>query len=171
MKFAPVLTILMVASLAGCAATPPSQTLARPSPKFSPQAFFSGKTVGEGTLDVVFSRPSHTHVEGLGEVKKNGTLILVQRVKEGDKPPRTRTWHIRPVGGGNFQGTLSDAKGPISADVRGNLLHIRFTGKDGLENEQWLYLQPGGRVARNRLVVSKFGIRLATLDEIITKKN
>ena len=170
MKFTTVLAIVMITSIGGCASTPPSQTLARPSPKFSPQAFFSGKTVGEGTLKIAFSQKRHTHVEGLGEVKKNGTLILVQRVKEGGKPPRTRTWHIRAVGGGNFQGTLSDADGPISADVRGNLLHIRFKDKDGLDNEQWLYLQPGGRVARNRLVVSKFGIRLATLDETITKK-
>ena len=171
MKFATVLAIVMIASVAGCASTPPGPTPARPSPKFSPQAFFSGKTVGEGTLDIAFSQPRHTHVEGRGEVRKNGTLILVQRVEEGEKPPRMRTWHIRPAGAGNFQGTLSDADGPISANVRGNVLHIRFKGKDGLDNEQWLYLQPGGRVARNRLVVSKFGIRLATLDETITKRN
>ena len=171
MKLAPFLAILLGMSVAGCASTPPDQKLASPSPEFSPQAFFSGKTIGEGTLDIAFSKLTHTHVVGLGEVKKNGTLILVQRVEEGNKPPRTRTWHIRPTGGGSLKGKLSDAEGPISANVRGNLLHIRFTGKDGLDNEQWLYLQPGKRVALNRLVVSKLGIPVATLNETITRKN
>ena len=171
MKLAPYLVILLGMSVAGCASTPPDQKLASPSPEFSPQAFFSGKTIGEGTLDIAFSQPTHTHVVGHGKVESDGTLILVQQVKEGSKPPRTRTWHIRPAGRENFQGTLSDAEGPISANVRGNLLHIRFKGKDGLDNEQWLYLQPGKRVALNRLVVSKFGIAVATLNETITKQN
>ena len=52
----------------------------------------------------------------------------------------------------------------------GNRLHLRFTTTDGgLDAEQWLYLQPGGRVALNRMVLRKFGLPVATLDETIRK--
>ena len=42
--------------------------------------------------------------------------------------------------------------------------------KGGLHAQQWLYLQPGGQVARNRMVVTKFGVPVASLDETITKR-
>ena len=163
--------VLLVLPLAACVSTPTHRALAEPAPVFSPQAFFAGRTIGKGTLKIDISGSKPTNVVGDGHVEPDGTLVLVQRVAEGTKPVRTRTWHIRPAGEGHFSGTLSDAKGPISADVRGNRLHIRFTAKGGLDIEQWLYLQPGGQVAVNRMVVRKFGIPVASLDETITKQN
>jgi hypothetical protein len=41
--------------------------------------------------------------------------------------------------------------------------------KGGLEVEQQLALQSDGRTVLNRLEVKKFGARLATLNETITK--
>jgi Protein of unknown function (DUF3833) len=73
------------------------------------------------------------------------------------------------LGGGRYGGTLSDAEGPLVAQITGNCLHLRYSAKGHLSVEQWLYLQPGGKVALNRMVVRKFGIRVARLDETIRR--
>ena len=70
-----------------------------------------------------------------------------------------------------YTGTLSDAKGPISAKVSGNELNIRYKTKDGLDVEQWLFLQPGGETAVNHMVVRKLGVTVASLEETIRKIN
>ncbi|WP_181408047.1 DUF3833 family protein [Pararhizobium mangrovi] len=163
--------LLLAAPLAGCASTPQHTSLAAPAPVFSPFAFFDGKTVGEGTLKVDFSDPTHTHVVSAGHIEPDGTLILVQHITERDEPVHTRTWRIQKTDDGRLTGTLTSARGPVHLDVEGNRLHIRFTTKHGLDTEQWLYLQPGGRVALNRMVVRKFAFPLASLDETITRRN
>jgi hypothetical protein len=54
-------------------------------------------------------------------------------------------------------------------EVAGPRATIRYRMKSGLAVAQQLALQPGGRTLLNRLTVTKFGIRVATLDETIRK--
>ena len=44
-----------------------------------------------------------------------------------------------------------------------------FAMKGGLKAEQWLYLKRGGQVAKNVMVIRKFGIPVARLTETITR--
>jgi hypothetical protein len=76
---------------------------------------------------------------------------------------------MRQIGPGRFTGTLTDAVGPASIEVAGARATIRYRMKGGLDVSQQLALQPGGRTVLNRLTVTKFGIRVATLDETIRK--
>ena len=161
--------ILPFVTLAGCVSTPEHQSLADNAPKFEPNAFFRGTTLGDATLNVIFSGTRPVRVIGHGRIEPDGSLTLIQRVTEGDQPTTTRTWHIRSAGDDQFTGTLTDAEGPVNGDVSGNRLHLRFTAKGGLDTEQWLYLQPGGEVAQNRMVVRKFGLPVASLEETIRK--
>lgn len=131
-------------------------------------AFFSGHTLGTGRLKKVLSGTEDTIVHGNGRVEGN-TLILDQTVEEGDKPPETRTWRIHQDGPDHLSGTLTDAAGPVTGVVEGNRLHLAFTMKGGLPTDQWLTLAPDGRSAHNIMVVKKFGLRVAVLDEIIRK--
>lgn len=164
--------LTLAASLAACVALPEHAGLARAEPAFSPNAFFAGRTVGEATLKVVFSGASPVHVVGEGHVEPDGTLVLVQRIERGDEPAQTRTWRIHRVGDSQrYRGTLSTAEGPVTGDVEANRLHLRFVADGGLDTEQWLYLQPGGQIAWNRMVVRKFGLPLAVLEETIRKEN
>ncbi len=156
---------------AACAAAPARSGLAAAGPVFSPQAFFTGATVGEGTLRVALSRGRPIRVAGSGRVEPDGTLVLVQRIEQAGRRPRTRTWRLRPLDGTRFTGTLTDAVGPVRAKVQGNRLHIRFTARGGLGVEQWLFLQPGGQVALNRMAVRKFGIPVASLRETIRRSS
>ncbi|WP_374943077.1 DUF3833 family protein [Sphingomonas sp.] len=135
---------------------------------FDPIAFFDGHTQGNGRLKALMSGMRTVRVSGEGKTI-DGTLTLVQRVEQEGKAARTRRWHLRQVAPGHYAGDLSDAAGPVTADISGNRLHIRFNAKGGFAVEQWLVLQPGGRAAQNHLVVRKFGIRVAVLDETIRK--
>lgn len=155
--------------VAACVETPGHADLAAASPTFTPQVFFAGRTVGEGMLKVALSHAKPVHVEGLGRVGPDGALTLVQKVEEQGKPARSRTWRLRQRHDGGYDAVLSDAVGPVEVDVHANLLHIRFVMKGRLGVEQWIYLQPDGRSALNRMVVRKFGIPVATLRETIRK--
>lgn len=164
-----LLSAMLLLPTGACVALPSHKALAATTPIFSPQGFFAGQTRGDGVLRIALSHARPVHVRGEGHLETDGTLVLVQRVTEGDKTPRTRTWHLHPAGTGQFSGTLSDAIGPVTADVQGNRLHLQFTAKGGLRIEQWLYLQPGGQIALNRMIVRKFGVRVAALSETIRR--
>ena len=162
-----IITSLLAAPLSACVGTPPITTPAS-APRFDALAFFSGHTLGTGSLKKIMSRSEETRVHGTGHVE-DGTLVLDQIVTEGDKAAKHRTWHIRQDAPGHYSGTLSDASGPITGEVEGNLLHLVFTMKGGLATEQWLTLAPDGRSAHNVMVVKKLGLDVAVLDEEIVK--
>jgi hypothetical protein len=142
---------------------------ADPAAKFDPVAFFLGRSHGDGELRKLLSKPARISVDSLGRRERNGTLVLDQVIKVGAKPPSTRRWTMRQIGPGRFTGTLTDAVGPASIEVAGPRATIRYRMKGGLDVSQQLALQPGGRTVLNRLTVTKFGIRVATLDETIRK--
>lgn len=139
------------------------------SPTFDPVAFFLGATEGNGRLKIVTKGIQQVTVTGRGVLTPDHGVVLDQDVRRGNAPPSHRSWHLRLVGPGRYAGTLSGATGPVVGSVTGNLLHLVFPMKGGLRAQQWLYLQPGGQTARNRMVVTKFGLPVATLDETIRR--
>ncbi|HYZ49031.1 MAG TPA: DUF3833 family protein [Sphingomonas sp.] len=163
------LFLLAAAGLIGCAAGQPDSAAPAPQPVFDPAVFFAGRTRGEATLKVVLKRAEPVHVEGRGRVTQEGTLILDQTVARGGRAPETRQWRIRSAGGGRVFGSLSDATGPVTGEIRGNMLHLRYPMKGGVDADQRIYLQPGGRTALNRMTISKFGLTVGRLDETIRK--
>ncbi|SFP77499.1 DUF3833 family protein [Sphingomonas rubra] len=143
--------------------------LAATAPDFDPFRFFAGQTRGEGQLKVVFRARTPIAVRGVGRVEADGTLVLDQTVREGSKPPRTRQWRLRRLSPTRYQGTLTDARGPVIGDVEGPRLHLRFTSTDGFRVQQWLTLAADGRSAANHLQAKRFGVTVATLEERITR--
>lgn len=139
------------------------------TPDFDALRFFAGKTHGEGSFKSVLHARTDVHVDGSGRVEPDGTLILDQQVRRGDKPVEPRQWRLRETSRGHYSGTLSDARGAVEGDAVGNRLHLRFTSTSGYRVEQWLELASGGRQATNHLVARRFGIVVATLDETIVK--
>ncbi|MBA2918455.1 DUF3833 family protein [Sphingomonas sp. MAH-20] len=161
--------LLAAVALAGCSASHPGEELARPQPVFGVAAFFAGRTHGDATLKIIFKHPEPVRVEGFGRSGPDGTLVLDQEVRRGTRAPEKRQWRFRPLGGNRFAGTLTDATGPVAGEVQGNMLHLRYPMKDGVTAEQWIYLQPGGRTALNRMRLTKLGITVGRLDETIRK--
>lgn len=161
-----------VISLLLCSACVPSGHLGSkqaPTPVFDPITFFAGRTHGTGVLSVLFHKRITTDVTGRGSIDPDGAIVLDQMVKQGSKPATRRRWRLHRAAGGTFDGTLTDASGPVHGQVSGNRLHLAFSMHGGLRADQWLYLQPGGQVARNHMVVTKLGVPVASLDETITR--
>ena len=63
-------------------------------------------------------------------------------VEEQGKPARSRTWRLVRAAGNRITGTISDARGPVTGEVRGNVLHLRYRSAEGPSVEQWITLHP-----------------------------
>lgn len=153
--------------VAACVATP--HMASAPAPHFDAVAFFAGRSEGKGVLKIALHRPTTTLVEGTGRVTEDGGIVLDQTVRRQGKPATRREWVLHSAGADRYVGTLSDAAGPVDGRVEGNLLHLRFAMKGGLQAEQFLALRPGGAVADNVMIVRKLGMPVARLDETITR--
>ena len=135
---------------------------------FNPVDFFRGRTQGEGTLKVLFQPSKRITVESVGSSEKDGSLVLRQTIHEPGKPPRTRYWRLRETAPNRFEGTLTDAASPVRVDVEGDRVRIRYKAKNNLDFDQWL-TPAGPRTVHNRMRVKRFGITVATFDEVIRK--
>jgi hypothetical protein len=134
-----------------------------------PLRFFEGRTESTSTVKVMMKAPYRTHTVGRGEIADDGSLRLVQRVEEDGRPARSRHWHMRKLAPGRFTRTMSDAKGPVTVDEVDGRYRFRFKMKGGVSVEQWLTPQPGGKSARNTLVIRKFGVKVGSSDGTIRK--
>jgi hypothetical protein len=127
---------------------------------FNPVEFFRGRTHGEGTLKIIFQSAKQMSVDSVGRNEKDGSLLLEQVIHEPGKPPRTRYWHMRQTAPDRFEGTLTDAAGPVRVDevdaqrsvgkqlasVRGEALEQRRRGRSGADerdlnrhDQPWAY--------------------------------
>lgn len=160
----------VIMTLGGCAAGLDAHRGEDAAPTFAVEQFFQGRTRGRGQVRVLLGPARQVDVEGMGTLEADGTLVLKQRVLRAGKPPQLRTWRITKISIGHYVGTLTDAAGPVTLDVYGSRLNIRYRLKsNGARAEQWIDLQPGGRSALNRMTFRKFGVKVAGLTEIIQR--
>ncbi|HEX8641683.1 MAG TPA: DUF3833 family protein [Allosphingosinicella sp.] len=157
MSLGPILAFLLAAA---AQATPPGSAL---------EAFFIGRTEGQGTANVALAGRHSVRDRARGWRDRNGTLVLDQVVEEEGKPPRRRVWRLTRAGGNRVGGTISDARGQVAGELSGNTLHLRYRLAEGPSVEQWITLQPGGRTATNRMTFHRFGLRVATVNSTIRK--
>lgn len=156
-------------ALTSCAKVRPVSELARSQPVFDVAGFFTGRSSGEGTLDLRFKDPEPVRVESEGRMLVDGTLILDQIVTRGARSPQRRRWRLRQVAPARWQGLLTEATDLVRAEVSGNQLAIRYPMKDGVRATQYLYLQPDGRTALNRMTFTLAGVKVGELNETIRK--
>src|SRR5579872_847532 len=109
-----------------------------------PLRFFVGMTESLGTTKVLMHRSIRTSSIGRGQIRPDGSLILVQRVQDEGRAPYLRRWEIRQVGTGRFEGTMSQAAGPVAIVQVGHRYRFTFTMKGHMSVEQWLTPLPGG---------------------------
>jgi hypothetical protein len=152
--------------------------LAAPASAAAPQAsgagfdvmrFFEGRTEGSGTLRVTLRSAQPIRVQSVGRRERDGSLAVRQTISEGSKPPRVREWRIREIAPGRYAGSLTDATGPVTGELKGGKLRIEYEMKGGFGVEQWLTAQPGGRSLANEMRVRKFGRVVAWVDETIRR--
>ena len=144
--------------------------LAAAPPASAPEQFFVGRTEGAGTVQMIMAGSHKVRDVSRGRLDRSGALILEQMVYEEGKPARRRSWRLARAGGNRITGTISDAIGPVTGDITGNVLHLKYQAREAsAQVEQWITLHPGGRTASNRMVFKKFGFKAATLETTIRK--
>jgi len=130
--------------------------------------FFTGKAHADNVLKVAFKPPVKLIVDSVGGKGDRGDFVLIEKVKEGDKPERTRKWVMKPDGPNHFTGSLTDATGPVDIKVGGRRAIIRYTMTGGLHVTQQLDLQSDGSLS-NHIVVRKFGMKFGSVQGTIRK--
>lgn len=161
-----LLVLQMMLVVCGC-----GNTVTLPAARgveFQPIVFFEGHTHGDGELQKLFGKPIRVSVDSVGQLQ-GGTLILDQIIREPGKPATMRRWTIAPLGHDRYTGTLTEAVDEVHANVVGARGYIHYTMKHGFTVDQQLAQQSDGTTVLNRLEVYKFGVRVATLTEIIRK--
>ena len=164
------LIVLATLSLSACSTLPPTAFIGQ-GPEMRPERFFLGTTTSWGVLETRGGAPSRTiRGEGHGRIEPDGVLVLDQTVRYADRKPDQRQWRLRQVGAGRYAGTLTDASGPVTAEVSGNLFHLRYPLKavPGGSMEQWLYLQDDRRTVLNVGTARVLGVTVVRLSERIT---
>ena len=137
----------------------------RPS---DPLRFFEGRTEYVSTMKVLAKKPYRSRTLGHGEIGRDGSLHLTQKVHDEGKPSSERRWHMRRVGPSRYAGTMSDARGPVTVEEIGGRYRFRFKLKGGLTVEQWL-TPVSSSVARSRLTVRKLGLTVGRSEGSIRK--
>jgi hypothetical protein len=136
----------------------------------APEQFFVGRTEGSGTVEMIMAGSHKVRDHSRGRLDKSGALILEQVVEEEGKPARRRSWRLARAGGNRISGTISDAIGPVTGEISGNVLHLKYRAREAnAAVEQWITLHPNGRTASNRMIFRKFGFKAATLTSTIRK--
>jgi len=120
--------------------------------------FFEGRTESLATVKIVMKKPFKSRSIGRGEIRPDGSLLLVQRVEDEGKPIHERRWHIREIEPGKFTGTMSEAKGPVTVEEVGGKYRFRFKMKGNVSVEQWIAPLPGGKTASTKVTIRKMGI-------------
>jgi hypothetical protein len=120
-------------------------------------------------VKLVAKRPYRSRTIGQGRIAPDGTLHLVQRVEDQGKRPYDRRWRIRQVGPNRFSGTMSEAKGPVTAQQIGGRYRFRFKMKGSISIEQWLTPVPGGKAARSTVTIRKLGMTVGHSEGMIRK--
>lgn len=152
-------------ALAACGSNPPATPDAG---ALDPVSFFLGRTHGDAELHKLFASPVQVKVDGVGR-KQGGKLVLDQTTRQGRQAPKARRWVMHKVAPNLYSGTLTDATGPVDIMVEGPSASIRYNMTGGFSVRQQLDLQPDGKTIFNKLYVTKFGVRVATLRETIRK--
>ena len=139
------------------------------APASAPERFFVGRTSGSGTIRVVLSGQHGFRVRSLGRLDRSGALVVEQIVEEEGKAARRRTWRLTRLAQNRITGTLSDARGPVSGEIAGGVLSLRYTPTEGGTVEQRITFHPNGRTAENRMTIRRFGLPVATVEETIRR--
>ncbi|WP_166041928.1 DUF3833 family protein [Sphingosinicella sp. YJ22] len=133
------------------------------------ERFFAGRTEGSGSVRIILSGTSAVRTQGRGRILADGSLHLDHVVNQEGEPERRRTWRMRRSGPGRYTGTISDARGPVSAELHGNRVHVTYRTREGYAVDQWITFNGDGRTASNQMTFRRMGVRVATLQETIRR--
>lgn len=162
--------ILAALLLVGCASLEPP-AFAGAEPELDPVAYFEGPTVSWGVFEDA-GRPTRRFKGDLVGHREGNALVLMQRIRFDDGSTRQRRWRMWRAGPHEFHATAPGVIGVARGEAYGNAFRWDYVLQVDADNrltrvrmQHWMYLAGDGRTLVNRVVIRKFGIRVAEVTE------
>ncbi len=173
--FRTVTTLLLAALLTGCTqmriddyrGTGPALVL---------EEYFDGAVRAWGTVQDRSGKVRRRFTADMRGAWEGETFVLDEAFVFDDGEQMTRTWRIRRVDEGRYEGTADDIVGVAHGRAEGIALQWRYTltlevdGREiDIDFDDWLFAHEDG-VVINRATMRKFGLRVGELTVFFRKQ-
>ena len=156
----------LLASLLGACASPPAAPVAASAPPLVLEAFFPGRTEGDGVFTNSWTgseRRFHVVIDGAWDGR---TLTLIEDFAYADGEKDRKTWRLTRTGPGVFDGTREDVVGKARAWTDGNVVRLEYKVEIGgwtVDFSDVLALNDDSSLV-NRAIVGKWGLRVGRVE-------
>jgi hypothetical protein len=162
------------ALLGGCATMQP-RDFATSNTRFELDRYFVGHARSWGVFENTDGKPRHSFVcDSYGKRDANGVVVLHQDFKFSDGKTQTRDWRIRRIDATHWEATANDMIGTARGEGMGNAFYWEYTISLNLKNplatvhiRQWIYQPEGTDSLMTRLVITKLGLTVSEVSEVI----
>jgi hypothetical protein len=160
--------------LTGCASMPVGD-FAGSSTHFALDRFFDGHTRSWGVFENTGGAPKRSFTcDNRGRRDAAGDVVLTQHFHFSDGKTQGRVWHIHRVDATHWEATANDMIGVARGEGRGNAFYWEYTITLDRANpmatvhvRQWMYQPEGTTSLMTRLVITKMGVAVSEVSEVI----
>jgi len=149
---------------------------AKTTPVFDLETYFSGHTRAWGMFEDGSGNIKRQFTVDIHGYHQDGEFVLDESFVYNDGEKQTRTWRIRNLGEGRYEGRAGDVIGVAIGVQRGQALNWRYKldlpfndGTIAVDFDDWMLLQPDN-VLLNRAKVSKFGFGVGQVTLFFQRK-
>lgn len=161
-----LLSLGLLAGLAGCGSTPVASDYAKELPQLSLRSYFNGPLTAHGLFTDRSGRVVKRFTVQLQGRWDGEQGVLEEDFVYSDGTRQHRTWRLTDLGQGRWRGQADDVVGQAIGESAGNALNWHYTLKlpvDGsvyeVQFNDWMYLMDAHTLI-NKAVMSKFGVTL-----------
>jgi hypothetical protein len=169
-----VLTLLLAATLAGCAAPRPADYAAE-QPVLDLKEYFNGDITAHGIFTDRSGKVVRRFTVAMRCSWQGDEGVLDEAFTYSDGKQERRVWRLKKLPDGRYTGTADDVVGTAQGQAAGNAFQWRYTLRlpvDGsvyeVQFDDWMFLIDR-RVMLNKAVMSKFGFRLGEVTLAFSK--
>ncbi len=168
------LALALAVGLPGCTTLQP-RDFAKSSTRFELDRYFDGHSRSWGVFENTNGGPRRFFTcDNRGKRDETGEVILTQHFEFSDGKKQMRVWHIHRVDATHWEATANDLVGVAKGQGFGNAFYWEYTitlnRKDPLATvhiRQWMYQPEGTTDLMTRLVISKLGVTVSEVSEVI----
>ena len=167
---------LALLALGGCS-TMKIDDFTKTTPVFDLESYFSGHTRAWGMFEDGSGNIKRQFTVDIHGYHQDGEFVLDESFVYNDGEKQSRTWRIRNMGEGRYEGRAGDVIGVAEGVQRGQALNWRYKlelpfndGTIAVDFEDWMLLQPDD-VLLNRAKVSKFGFGVGQVTLFFQRKD
>lgn len=170
-----IATLLMLTCLLGACGAVSVDEYVDTRPALDLRTFFDGELRAYGMLQDRGGRMTRRFTATLQGSWNGEQGTLVEHFVFDDGEEQDRTWHLRHLGGGRYEGSAGDVIGTAAGTTGGAVFQWNYVldvpwreGSIAVTLDDWLYLVDE-RHLLNRTELNKFGFRVGELTLLIEK--